>query len=180
MGRRSMPGFRLVVATLLLGSLSVAGSGAANAQEDVCLAQLRDVPLETLELPSGYRWESLEWADVITRWYGSVEMESADESDGVGGSTVALWCSSDAAADMARQRVIRSFLGEETRIGVAMIGDESVAFRVDDSDTYNEGNVTIEWRHGSIIGSVEDWREPEAQDFGMLEQLAKDIDALLP
>ena len=82
---------------------------------------------------------------------------------------------------MARSGEIASFLGWETRLDVTLIGDESLALRDDNPDnTFFGGVMSIEWRNGAIIGVVSDRRGADDQDFGMLEQLAQDVDARLP
>ena len=166
------------MAALLAGVLAAGSAGVASANVDECVAQLRDVPLETLELPSGFAWNSLTWAKYgVARWEGSI----VDREESGVALDVILTCSYDAAADMARSGEIASFLGWETRLDVTLIGDESLALRDDDPDnTFFGGLMSIEWRDGAIIGVVNDRRGADYQDFGMLEQLAQDVDALLP
>ena len=174
MARRSRP----VVAALLAGALAAGSTGVASADFDECVAQLRDVPLETLELPSGFAWNSLTWAKYgAARWEGSI----IDREDSGVALDVVLTCSYDAAADMARSGEIASFLGWETRLDVTLIGDESLALRDDNPEnTFFGGVMSIEWRNGAIIGVVSDRRGADDQDVGMLEQLAQDVDARLP
>jgi hypothetical protein len=156
---------------LLVGATVAGGVGSASAHDEECLAQLREVPLESLELSPADSWESLEWWDHGGWWFAIVRTEARRSSFRL--AALQLWCSPDASANLIRAQELRDALGGTTTLEVVLIGDESVAYREDEN-----GGVTIGWRHGNIAGSVSDLTVE--QDLGKLEQLALDVDAMLP
>ena len=171
MTRRSRP-----MALLLTGALVAGSAGIASAHQDECIAQLRDVPLETLPAPSGFTWESFSWNGPSGVLDGMLY-----DSPPFGAVFVRLACSADPIADARRRHELMESLGVTmTRLAAAPVGDELLAYRIGYPDGLSDGDVYIEWVHGNISAEVRDMRSFESQDFGMLEQLAQDIEALLP
>lgn len=159
---------RPMVIVLLAGALIAGGSGATTGHDAACIDQLREVPLEILELPDGYTWGYLEWTDVFGTWNSLVEPR------GRGYLAIRIHCSSDAAATMTRDQELRDFDGSYETLDVVAIGDESAAYRRDD------GSVEITWRTGDFLGTIIGQRNSKERDFAVQEQLAQDADALLP
>jgi len=131
-----------VVATI---ALSVGAVGGTFAQDTDCELALRDAPIETVAVPQGWQWDSLEWL-ALGLWNGSLSL--ADE-DSYGYSSFLITCTPDSAGTFARQHEIRQALGLFTTITVAPIGDQTFAYR-------SEERPVITWRHGDIIATLKE------------------------
>jgi hypothetical protein len=160
-------GSRVIGGALIAAvALSVGAVGGTLAQDADCELSLRDAPIETVAVPEGWEWDSLEWL-ALGLWNGSLSL--ADE-DSYGYSSFLISCAPDAAGTFARQDAVREALGLVSKITVVPVGDETVAYR-------SEERPVIAWRHGDIIATLSISEEAEYGDF---EAFANAIDALLP
>ena len=159
--------FRVVTCAMAATiALSVGAVGGTFAQDTECELGLRDAPIETVAVPRGWQWDSLDWL-ALGVWNGSLSL--ADE-DSYGYSSFLITCAPDAAGTFARQDEIREALGLLSKTTVVPIGDQTFAYR-------SEERPVITWRHGDIIATVSISEEAEYGDF---EAFALAIDALLP
>jgi len=152
-----------VIAVAVAAGLSLTSAGIASAHDDACELRLRDVPLETAELPPGWDWDFFTLED-----HGAPAFEASIDAGGFAVS-VELTCVSDAEGMFERIEQLRLVAGND-KIGVIQIGDEALAAR-EFSDF-----PTIRWRHDDIVGKVS---ACEGIDYGDLEVFAQRIDELL-
>jgi hypothetical protein len=163
---------RSLLAGALSLSLLVGTAGVAAAHDDGCIAQLRDLPLETVQVP-GQTWEEIAWLPVSmnVELYGWLGFKKDPYF------FAALTCSVDAAADMARRTELRKSFGSAVELEMeTTIGDESTAL-LTRTKRRDPGEMDITWRHGNVLGTAS---ADAAFDFSMLQHFAEDIDALLP
>lgn len=155
---------RSVTAALLVASAAVATGGIASAHDHACELRLRGAPIETAELPEGWRWDFFTLED-----YGSPSIQIRLDA---GGLAVALdiACTSDPEGLFLRLEELRQAAGN-SKISVVHIGDESQATR-EFSDF-----PTIRWRHGDVVGLL---RASDEVDYGDMEAFALEVDAVLP
>lgn len=170
-----------VIATVI--SLIWAAVGV-QAYPDTCEHALRETPIETARLPSGWQWDAL-----LLESSGMPGWALLTQDPTSGSAWAQIYCSEDAARLFARRDAVDRAVGVPSRhaipIGsgdpeidgtiateVVPIGDESRATHDAVGDF-----TTLQWRSGDIVGEI---RASGGLDFADVEEFAVVLDALLP
>ncbi len=167
------------IATMLLAGTAT----GVLAQPEGCGTALRQAPIETVQLPGGWEWESL-WLESqgMPFWFFSIQDPSAGSASGT------ISCTDDAAGLFSRRDEVDRMVGAPSRhaipIGsgdpevdaavateVVLIGDASRATH-DALWDY----TTLQWRHADFLGEI---RAAGGLDFADVEDFALALDALL-
>lgn len=162
-----------VLATLLAGSMALSGSSVALAQDPACLQPVYAIPIESVDLPDGWTWDSL--LPTEFGWRGSHHSPTTEYL------SFSIQCMADAAGFLAAKSRTFAIDEPEARISsVVPVGDEVLAYSYEwegyDAETMYKSNY-ITWRNDSVVAQV---YGDEDADWSELEDLALAIDALLP
>ena len=160
---RSVPRMTVLGLSLAIG-MSLTTTAVATAHDVACETRLREAPIETAPLPSGWAW------DFFTLERNGAPSFQASIDAGGFAVNLELSCVSDAEGLFHRLEELRG-VAMNDKLAVIEIGDESMATR-EFSDF-----PTIRWRHGDIVGLA---RGCDEVDYGDLEDFAVAIDALQP
>lgn len=152
--------------TAAMATLTIAiGSAqpiAAAADVGACTVNLWSTPWETVAFPNGETYESVTLNPLGMST--SVVMPDAVPSN------LNIWCLPDASTYMQREQELRGFMGV-SRLGVAVIGDESALFRRGDY------LLSLKWRRGDVVGDLSFENDVPLDEA---EGLAMAFDAILP
>lgn len=115
--------------------------GTATAADMLsCNSALWTLPYETLTLPAGLTYRRIE---IRTEWGIYFELDRAEPAS----LSVTLACVPDAGTFYRRSMELHQLADDRERIGIAIIGDESIGYRYTDLEAYE-----VLWRRGDVIG----------------------------
>ncbi len=170
----------VTIALMLLAGTAL----GAQAQPEECGAALREAPIETVQLPEGWEWETL-WLEAqgMPGWFFSIQDPSAGSASGT------ISCMDDAATLFARRDEVDSTIGVPSRHAIPIgSGDPEIDARVatgvvqvgDASRATHDALwdfTTLQWRNADFVGEI---RASGGLDFADVEAMALALDALLP
>ncbi len=170
----------VAIATMLLAGTST----GVLAQPEGCGAALRDAPIETVQLPEGWEWETLLLEPQgMPYWFFSIQDPSAGSASG------AISCTDDAAGLFVRRDEVDRAVGVPSRHAIPIGSgdpeiDATVAAEViligDASRATHDAlwdYTTLQWRKADFVGEI---RASGGLDFADVEAMALALDALLP
>ncbi len=102
---------RTAIAIFAVAGVSLTSVGVVSAHEDACELRLRDAPIETVELPSGWAWDFF----TLER-HGAPSFEASIDAGGFA-VNLELSCVSDPEGMFDRLEELRLVAGND-KIGV--------------------------------------------------------------